>query len=112
MPWTPVPLPDLSDAPESVRPYLEDLAGIYTELTSLVGNKGKHLGRPGAAAAADQLTVAAQVTRRIDREGAGILTDHARQLRRATTTGAAFDVYVDALATLAGIIRAGALTTR
>ena len=106
MPWSPLPLPDLTDAPPAIRPYLEDLAGTYATLAELPTGRGKNLGKPTAAEAPDLLTAAAQVIRRVDEGGAGIVTDLARQLRRATTTGGAYDVCVEATATLVGIIAA------
>ena len=112
MQWTPLPLPDLTDTPPAIRPWLEDLAATYTTLAELPTGRGKNLGKPTAAQAADLLTAAAQVVRQFDEGGAGFVTDLARQLRRATTTAAAYEVFVDALATLAGIIRAAALAPR
>ena len=110
MAWSPLPLPDLTDTPPAIRPYLEDLAATYTILAELPTGRGKNLGKPTAAEAADLLTAGAQVIRQFDKDGAGIVTDLARQLRRATTTGGAYEVFVEALATVAGIVRAAALS--
>jgi hypothetical protein len=57
------------------------------------------------------LTAAAQVIRQFDEGGAEIVTDLARQLRRATTTGGAYEVFVEVLATVAGIVNAANLAS-